>query len=448
MNEHDSRLQKLAVFIELEKRLRQCKDDAHLAFMLVNETHSLGPFRQAVLWQPSGGPKGRVSAVSGLAVPDASAPFASWVRSLAQELHQQGEESLSPQRISSSALSDDVAANWQQWLPSAAVWIPFSSSDGQLKAALIVARDERWGDADLMLFSYLSDSVSHIWQSLGKQHASQSIRKRITVKRRSLIAAACLVVVSLIPVSQTTLAPAEIIAKDPVIIRAGIDGVIDQISVLPNQQVRPGETLATLDARRLESQLEVARKALEVADAEYRQAAQMGLSDSRANANLAILKGRAEQNVAEIRYLESMLQRSEIKAPQAGVAVFNDRSEWEGRPVNIGERIMLLADPAQIELEIRLPVADAIALDPGARIRLFLNTDPHRPIEATLTFASYQADLTPEGILAYRLTASLNSDESRRIGLKGTAKVYGDRTLLILYVLRRPLTAIRQWTGF
>ena len=143
-----------------------------------------------------------------------------------------------------------------------------------------------------------------------------------------------------------------------------------------------------------------------------------------------------------------MLSRVTISAPSDGVAVYTDPSEWEGRPVSIGERIMLLANPNSTEIEIQLPVADVIAMEAGARVRLFLNVDPHNPIEGTVRFANYQATLTPENTLAYRVVADFAEPVSPRIGLKGTAKLYGDRTLLILYVLRRPLASLRQMTGF
>ena len=38
--------------------------------------------------------------------------------------------------------------------------------------------------------------------------------------------------------------------------------------------------------------------------------------------------------------------------------------------------------------------------------------------------------------------------QSLRIGLRGTAKIYGERVLLGYYLLRRPLATVREWTGW
>ncbi len=47
------------------------------------------------------------------------------------------------------------------------------------------------------------------------------------------------------PMRQSVLAPAEVIPKQPVLVRAPIDGVIDRFEVLPNQLVTEGQVLLT-----------------------------------------------------------------------------------------------------------------------------------------------------------------------------------------------------------
>ena len=78
---------------------------------------------------------------------------------------------------------------------------------------------------------------------------------------------------------------------------------------------------------------------------------------------------------------------------------------------------------------------------------------PFGPLRATVAQSSYQATLSPEGVASYRLRArfeSLSPEEARRvrIGLSGTAKLYGERAPLGYYLLRRPLAALREWTGW
>ncbi len=218
----------------------------------------------------------------------------------------------------------------------------------------------------------------------------------------------------------------------------------------PNQRVQQGDLLVRLDARELEGKLEFARQTLAVADAELRQGQQQALFDERSKAALGVLTGQREQAAGDVAYLESMLARTAIHADRPGVAVFDDPQEWTGRPVALGERILSIADPADVELEMHIALADAIALQPGADVRLFMNAEPDVPVDATLRRLGYRAVPVADGTLAYRARAEFFEEEGTsplRIGRKGTAKLYGERTVLGVYLFRRPLTSLRLWLG-
>jgi hypothetical protein len=109
---------------------------------------------------------------------------------------------------------------------------------------------------------------------------------------------------------------------------------------------------------------------------------------------------------------------------------------------------MTVADPAHTGLNLWVPVGDAVNLEPGADVRIFLNTDPTRPLEAVIEHASYEAQVNESGILAFKAKARFTDPSlAPRIGLKGTAKIYGEQVTLGYYLLRRPLAAVRQTLG-
>ena len=95
-----------------------------------------------------------------------------------------------------------------------------------------------------------------------------------------------------------------------------------------------------------------------------------------------------------------------------------------------------------------MPVGDAIVLEEGARVRLYLDADPLNAVEAKLTSASYHAVPDAAGVLAYTVRAAFESDATPpRIGLRGTAQIHGERVSAFYYLFRKPLAAVRQWTG-
>jgi len=153
----------------------------------------------------------------------------------------------------------------------------------------------------------------------------------------------------------------------------------------------------------------------------------------------------------EKAYAKDQLQRTTLKSSHAGVVILDDRQALIGKPVQVGEKILVIADPTQVELEIQLAVEDAIIMEQGAQVALFLNSSPTQAIKAELSYASYHAELTPEGYLAYRLLAQFPSDLQNslpRIGQRGTAKIYGEQVTLFYYLFRRPLSVLRQTFGF
>ena len=138
-----------------------------------------------------------------------------------------------------------------------------------------------------------------------------------------------------------------------------------------------------------------------------------------------------------------------VLAPRDGVAVFTDPNEWLGKPVVTGERVLQLANPEQLAMLIQLPVADAIELSVGTPVVLYLTVRPLSPLNGQILETSYQSTLSAEGRPSYRLRASVEKDDQALalIGLKGTAKIKAGWSILGYEMFRRPLAALREFTG-
>jgi hypothetical protein len=161
-----------------------------------------------------------------------------------------------------------------------------------------------------------------------------------------------------------------------------------------------------------------------------------------------MLAARIQQRTAEVAYIESLLKRIAIHADQAGIAIIHDAYELEGKPVKLGERLLTIAKPNQAELEMWLAIGDSISLAEHAEIELFLNVSPETPYPAVLRYVNFQAEMSPEGVFAFRTRADfLETAQMPRIGLRGTAKIYGEQVPLYYYLFRRPFAAARQWLG-
>ncbi|MEM7405848.1 MAG: HlyD family efflux transporter periplasmic adaptor subunit [Pseudomonadota bacterium] len=435
----------LARLVELGKAAREAEDVARLGFVIANDTHRLCPYRQAVLLLGPDDRSLRVQTVSGLPDADRHAPFIVWMQRLARRKQAIPADKLA--MLDLQAMPERIRAEWSEWLPTECLSVRLLDLEGRQLGVLLLARDDVWSPAEQTLLAELADTYAHALAAL------QPTRKGL-VRRGLKQALAVTIVVALVfalvtvRVTQSALGEAEVIAADAVLVRAPLNGVIDEVAVRPNQSVAAGELLFTLDATELRNETELARHAAAVAEAEYRQAAQSALFDTRSKSRLAVLQGRLEQRLAELRYRETLLSRVEVRASRRGVTVFGRVSDWQGKAVSLGEKVMQLADPRRVELEVLMPVDEAVTLRRGAPVRLFLNIDPQNPLDATVQYASYRAEPTAEGVTAYRMKAVFGAlDQPPRIGLKGTAKVSGEEVALGYFLFRRPFATARRWLG-
>jgi hypothetical protein len=364
MTDSQRQLAALATLLQLEKTFRNADTAEALAYTLVNDSRGLIEFRQAALWRID---SSEVIAVSGLAVIDTNAPYIFWLKRVFKQLSADASKTILP--ITEEDLKGDCADEWSQWLPAHAVWLPVSAYGAAPQAGLLLAREAAWTDGELYLLEHVADSFGHAWAALSPRPPFW--KQDWLTKKRLFISLALLFCLLWVPVRQTAMAPASVIPGHPTILRAAIDGVVDRFYIQPNEQVSKDQLLLSLEEETIKNKLTVTRKTLAVAEAEYRKTAQQAMFDMDSKAQVNILKSRTEQQEAEVRSMEDWLARIDIKAPHAGIAVFSDVNDWIGKPVTVGERILMVADPADVELEVQLPIADAMNLEPGAKVQFF-----------------------------------------------------------------------------
>jgi len=437
----------LSTLLQLEESARRVETLEGLYFSMANELRRAVEYRFAAVISGDGaGRKGRVEAASGVAVLDHDTPMPRWLDRVAALLAVRPEAG-TLHRVDPLSLPEAECAEWAEWCPPEVVWCPLVAGGGRRLGALWLAREEAWDKSELLVVERVAGCYAHAWLALtgGREPQADAVRR---LRRPALIAGALVVLSLALPVSQSALAPVEIVATEPEVVAAPIDGVIARFFVTPNQPVTAGQALFEFDDTTLRNQATVAERTLGVAQAELRQAVQGAFADRKQAGQVALLEAQARLRSAELEYARDMLARVAVKAGRDGIAVFAEANDWIGRPVVTGQRILQIADPARIEARVALPVRDGIALETGARVELFLDNDPLERLSARLATASFEADMTPAGVMAYRLTATLDSGQAPpRIGLQGTANVHGRPVPLLLYLFRRPLTALRQWLG-
>ena len=453
-------VQSLAVLLDLTRRARAAGAVRELAFLAVNDTSQLALLRQGATWRLDMG----VDALSGVLQPEANAPYVQWLDRVARQMSTLEASDTGVRAFDRHVVAPDLAEDWSAWWPEHALWVDDPAAphtEGRLPPpAWLLAREHPWTEDELRLIREWRSAWSHAWMALqpvsprSLRSAWQRVRQHLAPRadrpwwRQTRLAwAAAVLAVLCLPVRMSVMAPAELVPAQPAVVRAPLDGVIASFHVQPNATVKEGQPLFDFDEALIQGRIAVAQQAVLTTETEYRQAMQQALSDPRSKAQLALLASRIEEKQTEVDFLQDQATRARVLAPRSGVVIFDDPSEWIGKPVGTGERILRIAAPDDREIEAWIPMADAIALPAQAAVKLYLNASPLAPVEGQVRYVAHEAVARPDGGHAYRMRATLTGDTDHRVGLKGTARVQGEWTVLVYWMLRRPLAGLRNSLG-
>lgn len=428
----------LAATLQLEVTLREAGSLQEVLFIAVNEFQRVLPYATAaILLLERGKPK--VKAVTAVSDFDPRTELVQSVERLAAGF-------LASDAAGAIELTEDTATvEWPSPMPARALLVRLKRG-GEQVGGMILFRDAPWQPAEIVLADHLAGAAAFTAaRFMPKRNAMQRLKQ----PRFLVLAAVAVAALSFLPVTQSVLASAEVVPIDPFVVTAPYGGVIREILVAPNAAVRSGQALFQLDDTEIRGKFEIAARELEVTRAELLAARQRAFADTKSKSEAEILARRIDLRQAEKAYYGELLTRLTVTAHGDGLVLMGDPDEWIGKPVKVGERIMTIARPGETQLRAWLPVDDAIALPVGASVRFFMNADPLNPIDAIMQHPNYEAELSPDEVLAYRIRAGFREDDriKARLGVKGTAKIYGERVSLAYYLMRRPLAVIRRTLG-
>ncbi|PLP59415.1 hypothetical protein CYK37_08805 [Mesorhizobium loti] len=431
------------LLLKIEADARRCETVGELVFLIANDTLRLTRARQIFVFRAKG-TRHRVEAVSSIGKVERDSPRIRWIETVTLAL--EADAGLDGKReFVLPAYCPPGDEEHKAYPYRFLLWLPFRLRTGRVFGGMLLAREVPWNEGDLVVAARLADTYAHAWTALTGE---RRLRRRVSIKPWLAAAALMLVAAGFIPVPLTVLAPAEVAPVEPRVVAAPIDGVVEAITVDPNASVQQGQLLFRMSDTALRNELAVAEQDVMVAEAKLKQVSQAAIADPKSRGDLAVTRTELSLATAKRDYASDLLQRSLVTAPIPGVAIFTDKRDWIGRPVTTGERIMEIANPDNVQIRIDVPVADAVAVTPGAKVRAFLDSDPLRPLTAHVRTASYEAQLIEGNVLAYRIYATIEEKPDKlRLGIRGTAQVSGDKVPLAYYLFRRPIAAIRQRLG-
>lgn len=427
----------VASLLDYETRLRRAPSRDAYAHRLIAGLDDLVGFQSAGLVTGSG-TRLRVTHLSDVARVDQTAPLVSLLK------HVAAVASDRPERVQEFVHADferGLRERLEELAPAFVVVVRLSDADDATSGGALVllrTRPLKAGQSDLL--AHLAGVWAHGLRALSRRRRVQFGGAMSWPRVATLVIGALLAGTPFIPVDLSITVPAEVVASGPVTVTAPINGVIDTVHVATRETVQPGELLVSFDDRELRDAYETARQEAIVAASALLAAEQASFQRPAERVRLAELRTQADLATMRADQAEARLARAEVEAPMAGEVLVDRPSQWRGRPVQIGEKLLEIAVPGQMELVLRVPVGDAIAYEIGDLVRFYRPDAPFEPVAAQLTEMDFAPSLSSQGLLSYRLVAAFSEDAPPlRLGAQGSAKIIGPESNLFFYLFRRPV---------
>ena len=161
----------------------------------------------------------------------------------------------------------------------------------------------------------------------------------------------------------------------------------------------------------LSNEFNLAKQSLQVAEKELLRTRQSSFTDNEQKSRLAELVAQVDLKRVELKSAEEKIKKILKFILKKGVVIVDRKSDWQGKPVAVGEKILTIADPNNIEFLIWLPVKDPIVINQDANTNIFLDINPMSSYKGNIIRSTYEPELSPEEVLSYKLISSFKGKQ-------------------------------------
>lgn len=444
----------ISKLLQLEHNCRNCENIKELYFQIVNETRNIVNYSQGILLTTDLKDKYKVVAISDISMVDSTSPYVQWLEEVIDDLEKNDKSKDIFIVDIKNDLKDENSKVIHEYAPSNLVYIPLKSlkDNSEVNYIFLLFKEDSWSENDTLMLKHLSSSLAYFLFAMRSCGLFETLKKFSFKSRYFKISLVILILIMFLPVRLSVLAPLEVDAKNPYVVTSSLNAVIEEVKVFPNDKIEKNQLIVQFDDVDLTNNYLVAKRTLDVTNAELFSTKQSSFLDPKQKSQIAQLENQVKLKEAELSYSKEQLDKTKIYAKEDGIAIINNPNDWKGKPITTGERIFLIANPNNIELKIMLPVSDAIFLEENAIVKAFFDNDPINSWSAKVKYISYKPELTEQNILSYKITANFEDIKENgyipSIGLRGTAKIYSKKVTLFFYLFRKPITSIRQWIGW
>ena len=335
-------------------------------------------------------------------------------------------------------------------LPGFFCWIPISDDlrAGEDLAGLLIFSDRMFGAEQQKLLAHIQSVLCTTYYALiGKRRRFQ-VQKSMKSFLGSMFIVLVCVLLYHIKIPLSVVAPFELVPKLPQQVYAKTTGQIDRVLVEAGDDVVAGQTLLQLQTDDLIYEVEKVNAVIEAKRTELELVTATGYRDRDARSKIDILNAELGLHEAELKLAKFHLENATLKADINGRVLIASTDELQGKPVTLGEPLLVVYAPGIVELQIEVATKDIIRIDPNKKIAIYFDTDPLVKWTGNIKHGELATFTSANGVLSYRVIATLDRRQGvtlPNVGTRGTARVYGPEVSILYQIFRKPIVAARRW---
>ena len=264
--------------------------------------------------------------------------------------------------------------------------------------------------------------------------------------RLALLAA--LIAVMFVPVRERLNAEFVLKAPEIVTVYAWFDGPVARVFKQDGDPVKKGTPVMRYDLNLLNFKLANAKNQLAETEKEYDLESRAAFNDRNRLGRVKLLEARLQTAAVAVREAQWYIDHAEVKSPADGLLVLaGGRAEQlENKAVRTGDKLFEVYGGQGVIAEIQVNERESSILAGKLEATLFPYTSPETGWRTEILSVRKTPELTEQRLYCYVVKARvLNlSRASMRYGMRGIARLEGERVAL-WYYLFRSLFVYMRW---
>ncbi|UZR97769.1 efflux RND transporter periplasmic adaptor subunit [Chondrinema litorale] len=197
-----------------------------------------------------------------------------------------------------------------------------------------------------------------------------------------------------------------------------IGGIVKQINFELGDKVRNGQTLAVIDSRT--NQLELDKVETQIAKLKNDLEIYQELYEGKAATKEKVreLQQSYDEAVNQAKQLKEQIADASVKAPISGI--ISSKSLEAGGFANTGTELTSIVNLSIVKVEVSLTETEAYQVTEGQKVKITTNVYPDKVFTGKLTFISPQADA------AHNYAAEIRLENTGNTILRAGTFVYAD----------------------